>query len=432
MGSRILLSAAVLLSTAAVACVATDDVHQADESDLTSKSAVFLELSFTGEAIAPRDEDANQRRKRMESQMFYLAGELDKTHGAHGRFGYVELDNVTTEPFDDELEVVHYAARLPVAWPKYRTVPETYRVVLPRRVDDLGLREFNSKYAGSCAKAKYGEDTLWYDFKPVTTEGCELDPDDVVDVEAVVTESPYTTTGRYPEYPKLWEDGEFRMVLVHGTNGASSEDPSDFIAAEYIDFKERLTNAYPDATITEGETTWSIYDDWRFETTIDMYGGGEGKLIVNGLLTSPLKYIGADFDERFDAISGDADIIAYGGHSGLSKNIKALAAKGIVKEQKYQVMMMQGCSTFAYLDRSVNDRRIEVNGAEIDPLGTKFLDLVVTAQPAYAYTNAPSFWTLLTSLSGTEAITYDDILEAMPQQAIPLVAGEEDNPETAP
>ena len=41
MDSRVLLSAAVVLSTAAVACVATDDVHQADESDLTSKSAVY-------------------------------------------------------------------------------------------------------------------------------------------------------------------------------------------------------------------------------------------------------------------------------------------------------------------------------------------------------------------------------------------------------
>ncbi|MBW2452908.1 MAG: hypothetical protein JRI68_00260 [Deltaproteobacteria bacterium] len=432
MSSRTVLAAAVVLSTSIAACVVADESVEADESDLTSKSAVFLELSFAGEAIAPRDEDAAQRRRRMESQMFYLAGELDKTYGAHGRFGYVELDNVTIEPLDEQLEVVHYDARLPVAWPKHRAVPETYRVVLPKRIDDAGLREFNSKYAGTCAKAKYGEDALWYDFKPVTTEDCELDPVDVVDVEAGVAESPYTTTGRYPEFPKFWEDGEFRMVLVHGTDSASSEDPSDFIAAEYIEFKEKLVAAHPDATITEGDTTYSIYDDWRFEATVPMYGGGEGKLVVHGLLTSPLKYIGADFDERFDPISGDADIIAYGGHSGLSKNIKALASKGIVKEQAYQVMMFQGCSTFAYLDRSVNDRRIELNGVEIDPLGTKFLDVVVTARPAYAYTNSPSFWTVLTTLSGTEALTYDDMLEAMPQQAIPLVAGEEDNPETAP
>jgi hypothetical protein len=93
---------------------------------------------------------------------------------------------------------------------------------------------------------------------------------------------------------------------------------------------------------------------------------------------------------------------------------------------------MQGCSTFAYLDRSIADRRIEVNGAETDPLGINFLDIVVTAQPAFAYTNAPTFYTLLESLSGEEAKTYDEIVAALPQQAIPVVAAEEDNPEQAP
>lgn len=429
---QLVTTLALASAVAPFAACSGDDGALSDESDLTSKSAVFLELSFEGDALVPADEEAGQRRKRLESQMFYLAGELDKTHGAHGRFGFVELEDVSSEPAEDGLERIHYRAKLPVAWPKNRAKPESYRVVLPRRLDDVGLRAFNQKYAHVCAEAHYGEENLWYDFRPVTTSGCELDADDVVDVEAGVTDSPYTTTGRYPEYPRFWEDGTFHMVLVHGTDHASSEDPSDFIAAEYIAFKERLTEAFPEATITKGDTNYSIYDDFTLETTVEQYGGGTGKLVVHTLLTSPLKYIGSDFDTRFDAISGDADLIAYGGHSGLSLNIKALARKGVVEPGHYQVMMFQGCSTFAYLDRSVADRRIEVNGADVDPNGTKFLDVVATAQPAYAYTNSPSFWAVLDTLSGTDAVTYDELLEKMPQQAIPLVAGEEDNPDTAP
>lgn len=424
--------AALGLTLAAGAACAGDEGRSAEEN-LTSESAVFLELAFEGEVVVPTDEDASQRRKRYESQMFYLAGELDKAHGAHGQFGFVEVEELGETQLEDGLTRVTYMAKLPVAWPKRRDVPETYRVVMPKRLDAAGLSDFNAKYAHTpCAKAKYGDENLWYDFKPVSSPDCELDADDVVDVEAAVAESPYTTQGRYPDYPAFWDDGEFRMVLVHGTDSASSEDPSDFIAAAYIDFKRRLQDRYPDATITEGDTSYSIYDDWQLEAKVTGYGGVEGKIIVNALLTSPLKYIGAEFDERYAEISGDADLIAYGGHSGLSKNIKALARKGVVKEQKHQVVLMQGCSTFAYLDRSIADRRVEVNGEDVDPDGINFLDLVVTAQPAYAYTNAPTFFTLLTTLSGEEAKTYDEIVAELPQQAIPVIAAEEDNPTETP
>jgi hypothetical protein len=325
--------ALTMVAVSSAAC-AGDDHAASGEDNLTSKSAVFLELSFGGEAVVPKGEDEAQRRKRVESQMFYLAGELDKTYGAHGQFGFVQLEDVSVEPLDDDLEVVRYKAKLPVAWPKHRAQPETYRVVLPRRLDYAGLSAFNSKYAHTCGHAKYGNENLWYDFQPVSTADCELAPEDVVDVEAAVALSPQTTTGRYPDYPRFWDDGEFRMVLVHGTDSASSEDPSDFIAAAYIDFKRRLEATYPDAEITVGETTSNIYADWTLEAKVTGYGGVEGKLIVTALLTSPLKYIGSDFDARFDEISGDADLIAYGGHSGLSKNIKALAAKGVVKKEK--------------------------------------------------------------------------------------------------
>ena len=83
---------------------------------------------------------------------------------------------------------------------------------------------------------------------------------------------------------------------------------------------------------------------------------------VHSLLTASLKSIGSGFDARFAALTENADVVTYGGHSGLSKNIKAIAAKEKVLAQHYQVYFLDGCSTFAYLDTTLTDARIAING----------------------------------------------------------------------
>jgi hypothetical protein len=163
-----------------------------------------------------------------------------------------------------------------------------------------------------------------------------------------------------------------------------------------------------------------------------MPGGGEGKLVVTTLLTSSLKHIGSDFDERFDPLSESADLITYGGHSGLSKNITALAERGVVAANKYQVYFLDGCSTFAYLDSTLADRRIAANGAEQDPNGTKFLDVIVNAQPVPWYSGADNQWVVLSYLSGVQNRSYDDLLDRLSTSGSPVVAGEEDNPVASP
>ena len=415
----------VLSSLAAVGCADDGAVSQAD--DLTSKSAIFLELSFHGETIGAGTESPTQLRKSVVSQLFYLAGELDKVHGGHGRFGYVELENVQVEPLEGGLERIVYDAKLPVAWPKHRAVPETYRVVAPLRVDPVSLDAFNTKYAGRCGEAHYGAEYLWYDFEPVTS-GCAIDEGDVIDTVAKVAPSPYTTIDKRPELERFWDDGVFRAVVVHGTDSSWGKDENDTGVRQYLAFQDKLKSAYPDGVVTEGPTSYGIFDDWTFEVEVPSYGGGSGKLVVTTLLTSSLESIGSDFDERFAALSPEADLITYGGHSGLSANIKAIAAKEKVQAQHYQVYFLDGCSTFAYLDTTLTDARIAINGEELDPHGTKFLDVIVNAQPAPWYTGAASQWTVLSSLSGSDKVSYLDILDELSQSATPVVAGEEDNP----
>jgi hypothetical protein len=407
-----------------------DETGASQESDLTSKSAEFLELSFSGEVVLDATESESEVHKGVVAQLFYLAGELDKTHGGHGRFGFVELDQWTSEPAGDGLVRVRYDARLPVAWPKNESVPDSYRIVVPLHADAAGLDAFNAKYAHKCGHTEYGQENTWYDFTPIAT-GCAIDAADVLDTVADVRPNPDVTSVRYPEFPRFWEDGEFRVVLVNGTDGAWSKDPSDPLVSVYLEFQAELQRTFG-GTVTQGPTSASIFDDWTLEAPITTYSGGEGKIVITTLLTGQLESAGPDLDARFDEISGDADVLMYGGHSGLSKNIRAMAAKGVVKPQHYQVMILQGCSTFAYLDRSLVERRIEVNGAEEDPDGTRYLDIIATAQPAYMSTNVPTFMAALTHLSDHTPHTYLELLDEMPQSAIPVVAGEEDNPEIAP
>ena len=410
-----------------VGCVA-DSGDGSSMDDLTSKDATFLELSFDGSVVAKATDSASERKKSIVTQLFYLSGELDKTHSAHGQFAFVELSDLTVEALEDGLEKVTYKAKLPVAWPKYRSIPETYRVVVPSSVEPTALSSFNSKYKGSCAKAKYGSDTLWYDFKPVTTTGCEIDEGDALDVMAGVRKHPRITTDKRPESERFWQDDVLRMVLVHGTDSASSYNKSDTGVRQYDKFKDKLKSAYPEHEISEGDTNYQIYDDWTFSTTIPRLGGGEGTLVVNLLLTTSLKYIGSSFDARFGELSKDADIISYGGHSGLSKNIKAIAHKEKANPKQYQVWFLDGCSTFAYLDTSLVDRRREMHGAEDDPYGTKYLDLVLNAQPAPWYTGSASQWTVLSHLADDEHHSFMEIVDELGSSATPVVSGEEDNP----
>ena len=99
---------------------------------------------------------------------------------------------------------------------------------------------------------------------------------------------------------------------------------------------------------------------------------------------SELKSVGADFDTRYNPLSEKADLIMYDGHAGLGKNVNALARKGKVAAGKYQLVLLNGCQTFAYIDTTMNDRRIEANGAASDPKGTRFMDVMGNALPGFA------------------------------------------------
>jgi hypothetical protein len=108
---------------------------------------------------------------------------------------------------------------------------------------------------------------------------------------------------------------------------------------------------------------------------------------------------GSAFMETYGAESAKADIVVYSGHSGLGTNIATLANGLQATRAKYQIAFFNGCQTFGYLGTKMHETRATLNGREADPHGTKFLDVIVTALPAYA------------EATPTEQILFDATLE---------------------
>ena len=77
---------------------------------------------------------------------------------------------------------------------------------------------------------------------------------------------------------------------------------------------------------------------------------------------------------------------------------------------------------------TLNDRRIEANGAAADPNGTQFLDVMGNALPGFANNLASMSLTLLGAATkpGTPK-TYNELMDSMPTEHLVVVFGEEDN-----
>ncbi|MBL8610039.1 MAG: hypothetical protein JNL38_22070 [Myxococcales bacterium] len=396
--------------------VADDD---AGEDAITSNEAGFVDFDFDGEVIAAKETDA---AKAISSQLFYTIGDLT-AFNANSRVGQHETTNVKTSDAGGGLVKVTFHAKLPVAWPKGKTIPRKYQVTVPKHVDSEGLSAFVDKYDGPCGKDEYGKATFWHDFQP-KAPGCTLAPADVTSVSAKVSRRKDVTTGKYPEYKEVWKDDALKVVAIFGY--AEGGGASDIGQRQYEEFVTGVAATLPGAKRTEKKSA-SIAKDVTLEGKVTGPAGQARTVVVTSLLIDTLYTAGRDFDDRYDAISEGADLVVYNGHSELSKNTNALARKGKVAKEKYQLFFFDSCDTFAYLDTALVDRRKEVNGAS-DPKGSKYLDVVTNVLPSYFMNYAGSSLTFYKALLDDKSPkTYNQILEGLPSDQVVVVSGEEDN-----
>jgi hypothetical protein len=267
---------------------------------------------------------------------------------------------------------------------------------------------------------------MWYYYRP-HARGCSLAEGDVVSVTAQVVRSEENTSGKYPEYQKVWEDDALNVVAIFGKyeNGKTTEADAGiagydaFVRAVQSQFSGLSLTTIP-ATIPSGPGVAAP----DVEFNVQLPGGYTVK--INALLVDNISQTTSEFDQRYAQLSQRADVIAYNGHAGLGQNVRALARKGSWVAGQYVIIFMNGCDTFAYVDGSLAQTRAAVNAD--DPGGTKYMEFVTNAMPSYFSSMPGASMALVKSLLNTsQPVTYDDIFKKIDPAEMVLVTGEEDN-----
>jgi len=415
--ARSLLVAATALPQA---CAAPAPEDQAASGDITSNDGNILEFNFAGEVLAAKATDA---RQAIVTQLQYVQGILTTRAKANGQVGLVGLSEVR-ETVEGGKKRIAYKASLPVVWPKDGTSSERFELPLP--LDTTVLDAFNEKYDGSCGKDSYGQDTFWHDFNP-EAENCKLDGADVHRAQVTIRLHPKSTEGKFPEYDQVWADNALNVVAVFGLISGDSENDSDDGAREMENFLSTASEGLAQASRTKESSTSSIVRRETLTGTVAL-AGKTGNVSIKAFLVGSVFGTGSEFDDLFGAATENADLIVYSGHSGLGKNINALAEKMRVSKNKYQLVYLNGCQSFAYLGTAMRDKHVQVNGAETDPNGTKFLDVVANALPAYDDNGASSLTLYDALLAGTDSPkSFNELLTDFSSTHLVAVFGEEDN-----
>lgn len=395
------------------------------QQELTSAEAVFVDFEWDGELTG----SGSNVYSSIDEQLKWTIGQLNGDKSV-GRIDHVELSNVNRVG-----NSISYRAKMVVAWGKSR-VPENYSFHLPLDTTYAGLGNFLSKYKDSCMGDTHGEEpTLsdaWYYYRP-NNALCDQDAADTVTVVAEVSPNTDTTSGKFPEYHKVWEDDTLRIVAIFGkVEEDGDEDDSGYKGFNRMVFRVydmlRAYNVETDPADIETESGYypdvpaPEHTDVEIRATLP-----DGKRVVANIFSVPsIRQASNEFYQRYESVSAAADFISYNGHSGLGSNIRALATKGKWVRDQYTIVLMNGCTTFAYVDSALANAHKAVNPD--DTTGDKYLDVFTNARPAYFSHNVDGVMAIVNALMDYDnPRTYEQILRRFHVSQVALVSGEEDN-----
>jgi len=411
---------------ALVGCAADSSGETAGhDSDFSSNQATLLDFEFDAELVS--DHVWNDKQT-IQDQLLYTIGHLNHDKSV-GRLDTVELTNIQKTPLDGGKTKVSYHAKLPVAWASKTNLPSTYAFKLPKDLSMAGQQQFTERHKHSCVDwGAHDVDTgsMWYYYRPLRS-GCAIADDEVVSLTAQVTRAAENTTGKYPEYHKIWEDDRLEVISIFGKyeDAATSGDAGISAFNSFVASMKRDLGRFSELrTVPESvpESPGVATPDVTFEAKLP-----DGKTVkVTALLVDNISSAPASFNARYEALSPTADLIAYNGHAGLGQNVRALARKGRFVTGKYQVFFMNGCDTFAYVDGSLAQTRAALNPD--DPTGTKYMEFVTNAMPSFFSSMAAASTAIVKGMLEFQAPkTYDKIFEGIDRAEVVLVTGEEDN-----
>ena len=405
--------------------VGDEDMTKLDDGKSDSSvEAVIVDFEFDGELLTT---SSWSPESKIEDQLLYTIGHLNGDR-AVGRLDRVVLTNVKSANENGTYRIT-YHAKLPVAWGQRSNVPAEYTLKLPINVGSDGFNKFTEKYSHTCIDPHAHDvdaGSMWYYYRP-NTSGCSLDDADVMKTTATVTLSNVNTTGKYPEYHKVWEDDELRILAVFGKyeDGATTSSDAGISAFNRFVSSIRSELASFNLVTTPAEIPSSpgvATPDVMFEATL-----ADGKKVqVNALLVDNVSSAGSTFNARYEGLSTHADFITYNGHAGLGQNVRALASKGKWATGQYVIVFLNGCDSYTYVDSALADAHMAVNSD--DTVGTKYLDTVTNALPAFFASMSNATMAMVRGLMSYDAPkTYEQIFKSVDSSQVVIVSGEQDN-----
>lgn len=391
----------------------------------TSALATFIDVEF--EATFTTDYSFNTNQS-VQDHALMTVGQLNHFNSV-GRVDKLVIISATKRNVGGKVEIT-YRAKLPVAWGKRNDVPATVSLTLPKDFSSAGQMAFADKYGHDCVDwGAHDVDagSMFYYFRPLRS-GCSIAAEDALVVAGAVSPSPVQSTGKFPEYNKIWEDNVFNVVAIFGKyeDGATSGDAgisayNEFVAAMKNELKTRNLTTIP-ATVSN--TPGVATPDVEFNATLP-----DGKQIhVVAMLTDNVTQGLANptFRARYENLSTRADFIVYNGHAGLGTNVRALAQRGKWVAGQYVVVFMNGCDTFAYIDDALFTAHKAVNPD--DTTGYKYVDIANNAMPAFFASMSGATMGMFRGLvAHDDPKTYEQIFRSVDSSQVILVVGEQDN-----
>jgi len=424
------LATAAALAAPTVGCTDEDlydgeavksDDGKADASAL----AVFIDATFEGKLVT---DFAWNNEQAIEDQLLYTIGQLNGMTSV-GRIDKVQLTDIHKTTVGGKTQIT-YTAKLPIAWGKRNSVPSAIELKLPLDISSAGQTAFADKYKHDCVDfGAHDVDagSMFYYFRP-SASGCRLEDVDVHTVSAAVSPSPTQTTGKFPEYDKVWEDGTLEVLAIFGKyeDGATSGDAGISGYNEFVSSVKRELNSHNLTTIPASvpNNPGTSAPDIEFNATL-----ADGKKVhVVALLTDNIRtgLSQTAFRNRYETLSTHADLIAYNGHAGLGSNVRALAQAGKWTAGQYVIVFMNGCDTYAYIDDSLSSAHKAINPD--DTTGFKYIDIVNNAMPSFFSSMAGASMSLFRGLLDyAEPSTYEQMFRNIDSSEVVMVTGEQDN-----
>ncbi len=419
----------IYLTSAVVLMTGCNQQETTSQLQMDSAHTIGLDATIEKGVIQTYGSDAAAVEEEIKEQLYYAIGQLNgQDSGADMAQVSISDIQVSTEGEEGSRRTATYKASMRFAWSLDVEVPESVDLIIPDGGDYSALSKFFETYDKKCidhGAHDYDYSIFWYYYRP---QNCDLmvaeTKEFAVVVNAKLVPSVMNTQGKSPEYQKVWEDDRLVVTAIFGKAESGATSEWDAGISYYNETYRDLISTYgkpseSSVSIKQGQVPGlknpAINLKWNLEN--------DRVLDVSLFLVEGIREVGEEFITEYNERTKISDLVTYSGHSGLGANIRALANMGSFQKGQYQIYLVNGCDTFAYVDKALENAHQLANP---DFAGTKFFDIITNAMPSYFHANPRSNMTLVDALvEGTK--TYREILAGFDEAQRAVVTGEEDN-----